>query len=90
MESRSSSIDRPVHIPLISWFFGLGLIAALVAIFIFNVSINTVAYYGIISFMLGSPLFFRVHGHCGHQHNATPNAAGPNDNDSARRSGACH
>ena len=44
MESHPSVTDRPVRIPPIVWFLGIGLIAALVAIFVFNVAINTVAY----------------------------------------------
>ena len=45
MESHPSVKDRPLRIPPIVWFLGLGLIAALIAIFVFNVALNTVAYY---------------------------------------------
>ncbi len=83
MESHSPSIVHPEPIPFVAWYLGLGLIAALVAIFFFNVSVNTVAYYGIIGFMLGSPLFFRVHGHCGHQHNEPEQLAKISDKDRA-------
>ncbi len=89
MESHSLETNRPVRIPPIVWLLGLGLIAAVVAIFFFNIAFSTVAYYGFFGLMIGSHLF--MHGsHGGHQHNTTPNAVEPNENDSARRSGGCH
>ena len=66
MESHPSVTDRPVRIPPIVWFLGLGLIAVLIAIFVFNVALNTVAYYGFFALMIGSHLF--MHGsHGGHR-----------------------
>lgn len=64
MESHPSVTDRPVRIPPIAWFLGVGLIVALVAIFFFNVAINTVAYYGFLALMIGSH-FFMHGGHGG-------------------------
>ncbi len=92
MESHPSVTDRPVRIPPMVWFLGLGLIAALVAIFVFNVALSTVAYFGFIALMFGSHLFMHGShgGHGGHQHNTTPNAAEPNENDPAGHSGGCH
>ena len=60
MESHPSVTDRPVRVPPIVWFLGAGLIAALVAVFVFNVALNTVVYYGFIALMFGSHLF--MHG----------------------------
>lgn len=89
MESHPSEMDRPVRIPPIVWFLGLGLIVALAAIFIFNVTVSTVVNYGFIALMVGSHLF--MHGsHGGHQHNTTPNAAESKENGHAGRSGGCH
>jgi hypothetical protein len=44
MESHSSVTDRPVRIPRIVWFLGVGLIVALAAVFFFKVAASTVAY----------------------------------------------
>ena len=68
MESHPSVTDRPVRIPPIAWFLGVGLIVALVAIFFFNVAINTIAYYGFLALMIGSHFFMHGgHGdHAGH------------------------
>ena len=92
MESRPSATDRPVRIPPIVWFLVVGMLAAVVAIFFFNVAINTVASYGFFALMIGSHLFMHGShgGHGEHQHNATPNAADPNYNDHAGHSGSCH
>lgn len=34
--------DRPLRVPPLTWFVGLGLIAALSAVFILNVAVSTV------------------------------------------------
>ncbi len=61
--------DRPLRTPPIVWILGTGLIVALVAIFVFNVAIGTVAYYGFFALMMGSHFF--MHGsHGGHQHSS--------------------
>ena len=97
MESHPPVTDRPVRIPPIVWFLGLGLIAALIAIFVFNVALNTVAYYGFFALMIGSHLF--MHGsHGGHggrngqQSGAALNPAdvGKDKNEPAGHSGGCH
>jgi len=98
MESHPSVTDRPVRIPPIAWFLGLGLIAALVAIFIFNVAVSTVAYYGLLAFMFGGHFF--MHGsHAGHgghgghtrlQSGTESNLAEENKNEHAGHSGGCH
>jgi len=65
MEPHPSVTDRPVRIPPIVWFLGIGLIVAVVAIFFFDAAINTVAYYGFFALMFGSHFF--MHGsHAGH------------------------
>ena len=102
MESHPSVTDRPVRIPPIVWFLGLGLIAALVAIFIFNVAFSTVIYYGFLTLMMGSHFF--MHGsHSGHggsvgqQHSSTSNNVESNENnidsnknEHSGHAGGCH
>jgi len=100
MESHPSVTDRPVRIPLITWFLGIGLIAALVAIFVFNVAINTVAYYGFFALMIGSHFFMHGShaGHGGHTGNtgqqagaaSNPSEVDKNKNEHAGHSGGCH
>ena len=95
MESHPSVTDHPVRIPPIAWFLGLGLIAALVAIFIFNVAFTTVVYYGFIALMLGSHFFMHGShgghgGHTGHQAGAELNPTETNKNVHAGHSGGCH
>jgi len=95
MESHPSEADRPVRIPPIVWFLGAGLVVALVAIFFFNVALNTVASYGFFALMIGSHLFMHgSHGghgsHSGHQSSAGSSADEANKNEHAGRSGGCH
>ena len=98
MESHPPVTDRPVRIPPIVWFLGLGLIAALIAIFVFNVALNTVAYYGFFALMIGSHLFMHgSHGrHGGHggrngqQSGAALNPAEVDKNEHAGHSGGCN
>jgi len=97
MESHPSETDRPVRIPPIVWFLGAGLLAAVVAIFFFNVALNTVAYYGFFALMIGSHLFMHgSHGghgsHAGHQSGAVPNPAeaDKDKNEHAGHSDGCH
>lgn len=87
--------DRPLRIPPIVWVLGAGLIAALVAIFVFNVAINTVAYYGFIALMIGSHFFMHGShgghgGSAGHQHGPASNAAEADKNKHAGHTGGCH
>lgn len=97
MESHPSVTDRPVRIPPIVWFLGIGLIAAIVAIFFFNVAINTVASYGFFVLMIGSH-FFMHGGHggsAGHQHGPASDAAESDKpesdkNEHAGHTGGCH
>lgn len=100
MESHPSVTDRPVRIPPIVWFLGIGLIAALVAIFVFNVAINTVAYYGFFALMIGSHFFMHGGhgGHSGHGGNTgqessaalNPAEVDKDKNEHAGHSGGCH
>ena len=95
MESHPSITDRPLRIPPIVWFLGLGLIAALVAIFVFNVALSTVAYFGFIALMVGSHLFMHGShgghgGSAGHQHGPASNAAESDKNEHAGHTGGCH
>jgi hypothetical protein len=97
MESHPSVTDRPIRIPLIVWLLGAGLIAAVVAIFFFNVALNTVASYGFFALMIGSHLF--MHGaHGGHGGNTgqqpdpalNPTEVDKDKNEHAGHSGGCH
>ena len=95
MEQNSSIDDRPLHIPPIVWFLGVGLIVALVAVFFFNVAINTVAYYGFFALMMGSHFFMHGShgghgGSQGHQHGAESNGAESNKNEHSGHTGGCH
>ena len=98
MESHPSVTDRSLRIPPIVWFLGLGLIAALVAIFVFNVALSTVAYFGFIALMVGSHLFMHGGhgghgGSAGHQHGPVSNAVESDKSDTNAHSGhtgGCH
>jgi hypothetical protein len=94
MESHPSITDRPIRIPPIAMFLGIGLIAAIVAIFFFNVALNTVAYYGFFALMIGSHFFMHGShgGHGGHQPGAASNPAeeDKDKNEHTEHSGGCH
>ena len=95
MEQNSSIDDRPLRIPPIVWFLGVGLIVALVAVFFFNVAINTVAYYGFFALMMGSHFFMHGShgghgGPTGHQHDSTSTTAESNKNEHSGHTGGCH
>ena len=95
MENNSPIDNRPLRIPPIVWVLGGGLIAALVAIFVFNMAVNTVVYYGFIALMIGSHFFMHgSHGghgsSAGHQHDTTSNAAQSNKNEQSGHTGGCH
>lgn len=89
MEQNSRVDDRPLRVSPIVWFLGAGLIIALIAIFVFNVSINTVAYYGFIALMFGGHLLMHG-GYRGHQHGSPSNAAESNQNEHSKHTGGCH
>ena len=89
MENDSPIDDRPLRIPPVVWVLGGGLIAALVAIFVFNVAVNTVVYYGFFALMMGSHFF--MHGsHGGRQHGSTLNNADSSKNEHHKHTGGCH
>lgn len=70
MEHHAPTPDRPVRIPPVVWFLGLGLVSALVALFVFRVPLGTVGYYALIIAFMGSHLF--MHGsHGGHGNHAS-------------------
>lgn len=91
--------DRPFRIPPAVWLIGAGLIAALVAFFVFKVAIGTVITYSLIGLMLSSHLFMHGgHGsQGGHSQSGNPpaNTAGTVDDkqsnaEQTRQSGGCH
>lgn len=94
MESHPPVTNRPTRIPPFVWFLGVGLIVALAVIFIFNVAVSTVVYYGFFALMIGSHLFMHGgHGsHAGHQSGAesNPSEADKDKNEHAGHSGGCH
>ena len=88
--------DRRVGIPPVVWFLGLGLIAALLAIFAFNVPLGTVGSYALFAFFIGGHFFMHGShgGHSGHGPRTT-NADGPADatptkDERGGHSGGCH
>lgn len=74
----SQTSDRPLRVPPLAWFVGIGLMAALAAVFIFNVAVSTVVYYGFIGLMFGGHFF--MHGsHGGHGGHVDPRQPGSLD-----------
>lgn len=65
MEQNTNLPQHQTNIPPMMWFLGIGLVIALIAIFVFNVAVSTVAFYGLFAFMIGSH-FFMHGGHSGH------------------------
>ena len=92
MEDNSPIDDRLFRIPPIVWVLGVGLIVALLAIFVFNVAVKTVVYYGFFALMMGSHFFMHgAHGgHGGHQHGSTSNNADSTKNENSKHTGGCH
>jgi hypothetical protein len=87
--------DRPLRIPPIVWVLGIGLIVALVAIFVFKVAISTVAYYGFFALMMGSHFFMHGShgghgGPAGHQHGSTSTTTATNKDEHSKHTGGCH
>ena len=80
--------DRPFRIPPAVWLIAAGLIAALVAVFVFKVAIGTVITYSFIGLMLISHLFMHGgHGsHGGHSEEAQRRGAPSNGDGSTRES----
>ena len=95
MEDYSPFDDRPLRIPPIVWILGAALVAALVAIFIFKVSVGNVIYYGAFLLMIGSHFFMHGshggHGNSsGHQHDSMSNTTESNKNEHSGHTGGCH
>jgi hypothetical protein len=98
MEHNSTPTQRTLQIPPIVWFLGIGMVIALIAIFIFNVAVSTVAYFGLFAFMIGSHFFMHGshagHGgqrsHAGHQPGIVSNLGDADNDEHAGHSGGCH
>lgn len=92
----NTDVTRPqASIPPVIWFLGIGLAAAAAAVFIFNVAMSTVAYYGLLAFMIGSHFFMHgSHGaHGNHAGQQNGQALGPQDKsgtDHRHGTGGCH
>ena len=74
----SSSIvsDRRVRIPAVVWVMLAGIVAALLAIFVFKVAVGTVVAYGFFGFMVLSHLFMHGgHGSHGAHNSQTSSTA---------------
>ena len=91
--------DRPFRIHPAVWLIAGGIIAALVAIFVFKVAISTVITYGFIGLMLISHIFMHgghgSHGSQGGHDHAPVNKGGEVDerqsnDEHAGHSGGCH
>ena len=92
--------DPPARVPPMVWIAGLGLLAAVVAVAVFNVPLGAVASYGLFALFLGGHFF--MHGsHGGHggpvPRNAPPGGVGgtastaQSDKDgNAGHSSGCH
>jgi hypothetical protein len=95
MEHNSPIDDRPFRIPPIVWVLGIGLVVALLAIFVFNVAVKTVVYYGFFALMMGSHFFMHGShgghgGPAGHKHGSTSNNSDINRNEHSEHAGGCH
>lgn len=91
MESHPSITDRPTRVSPVVWTLGAGLVVALVAIFIFNISISTVAYYGFLAFMFGGHFFMHgSHGTHGNHAGRDQSGAESNQDEHTRHAGGCH
>jgi hypothetical protein len=97
MEQNPLTAERPLHIPPVVWFLGVGLVIALIAVFVFKVAVGTVAYYGLFAFMMGSHFFMHGShgghgGFVGHQHGPASSAAEdqPDKNERSGHNGGCH
>lgn len=98
MEQNTNMTGRQTNIPPAIWFLGIGLVIALIAVFVFNVAVSTVFYYGLLALMVGSHFFMHGShsghgGSAGHQHDSTPNASEsdkPGTNQHSDHNGGCH
>ena len=95
MEHHSSSSmvsDRKLRIPAVAWVMLAGSAVVLLAIFVFKVSVGTIAIYGFIWLMVLSHLF--IHGGHGAQSDQANSRAGDDtqtDQDKTHaRHGGCH
>lgn len=52
MDSHPSASNRHARLPIVVSFLGLGIIVALIAIYILNVPVGTVIYFGLLALML--------------------------------------
>lgn len=99
MEHDTSMQQPKEQVPPLVWFLGIGLLLALVAIFLFNVPVGTVANYGLLAFFLGGHFFMHGShgghgGSGGHQHGGPVSNAAESDktdvNQHSGHTGGCH
>lgn len=99
MQQESEMLQPKTRMPSMVWFLAIGLTLGLIAVFMFGVSVATVANYALLAFIVGGHFF--MHGsHAGHgepgghQHgNTVPNAPDsdqPPMNQHSGHTGGCH
>jgi hypothetical protein len=81
--------NRQLRIPPIGWFLVVCLIAALIAIFIFNIPAKMTAKYSILILIFGAKLFMHAR-HSGHQHGTTSDASQSDITEPSLPIGGCH
>jgi hypothetical protein len=88
------SLNRPSRLTLIMWILGLGLGVALIAIYGFNVPVNTVFTYGFLVLMIGAHFFMHAghssHDHNSHSHQSSSDETGTKTHSHSDHRGGCH
>ena len=89
MDNHPPVDNRLLYIPPIGWFLGACMIAALIAHFIFNVSIKMTVNYSLLILIFGIKLFIQA-GYGSHQHGTTSNASQSDTTEHSPYIGGCH
>lgn len=96
MEHQTHSSTRRFGLPLTGWIALASVVAALVAIFVFNVAVSTVLTYGVIGLIFFGHLF--MHGGHGSHSGYSGSTTSPSDTEAnikqktkhTGHSGGCH
>ena len=89
MDNLPAVNNRRLRIPPIGWFLGVCLTAALIAIFIFNISAKMIINYGILILIFSAKLFMYAR-HSGHQQGTTSDASQSDSTEHYPHIGGCH